>query len=293
MTSLPSCGFAQVRVAQRADGSWVEVFTVGDSSFTNTITGPTAFSRTPAARVMLDRGLCSWGPPQAAATVATAEVPATTTVPEVGMGVSGAGVGFPVPLLFVGAIAVVAAGLNQIKGRKYSRDYEAQKDSAYRAVFALPDTGKPPIPAPDLSVPLIKDDGSPTWPDGFPKMVQTYPRSQRDEWTGEPMPWEGDTPMAPVPTLVPTPGDTPLSDTRDTPQIDPIRCCPFDINQPPCEGEKRAVEWLIYAEKSQKEIITTVWGVSKNGRPGSPYQHARARYHGYLQAWREKYGIRD
>jgi hypothetical protein len=78
MTSLPSCGFAQVRVAQRADGSWVEVFTVGDSSFTNTITGPTAFSRTPAARVMLDRGLCSWGPPQAA-TVATTEIPATTT----------------------------------------------------------------------------------------------------------------------------------------------------------------------------------------------------------------------
>jgi hypothetical protein len=224
------------------------------------------------------RGLC----------LSTDGMPPTSTVE---MGVSGAGVGFPVPLLFVGAIALVASGLNKVKDRKHTRDYQAQRDSAYRAVFTLPDTGKPPIPAPDLSCPGIKDDGAPTWSDGFPKMTQRYPRSQRDEWPGEPIPWHHGTLGAPVLAPVPEPVPTPVPTDSDTPQIDPVRLCPFDIEQPPCEGEKRAVEWLIYQDKSQNEIITTVWGVSKSGRAGSPYQIARARYQGYLQAWRDKYDI--
>lgn len=220
------------------------------------------------------------------------QTPAPTTAPlNTTMSASGAGIGFPFPLLFVGAVAAVAAGLGKVRDRKYSRDFEAQKDSAYRAVFQFQDTANARIPAPDLTCPSIKDDGLPVWRDGIPKMVPTLPRSQRDTWEGEPMPWYGDTPATPGTTPGTTPSDTAPTDTSDTAKVDPIKCCPFDISQPPCEGEKRAVEWLLYLDKSQTEIITTVWGVSKNGRQGSPYQNARARYLGYLQAWKDRYGL--
>jgi hypothetical protein len=103
---LPDCSKAQVRVSQRDDGQWLELFTIGDRAFINHIDGPASASKTTPDRVMFERGLCDAY--QQTATPAAAPVASVSSAVETSDPMTAAVV---VIGSLVGLVAVILGGV--------------------------------------------------------------------------------------------------------------------------------------------------------------------------------------
>jgi hypothetical protein len=127
MTPLPPCTNAKVHLWQSPDGTWFETFAVpGYEGFDNPIGNRSNATQTPAAEVLASRGLCA---------VVEAEAAPATPQPttNLGMGNTVSASPIPLPLLAIGAVAVLAWGMQ--KASDYGRE---QRIAKYRPPAALP-----------------------------------------------------------------------------------------------------------------------------------------------------------
>lgn len=230
-----------------------------------------------------NRGLCMANPDEA-------QTPITVQAPAAG----NLSMGIPFPVLLIAGVAGCAALREKVQARKFMRELDQERNKAYqvkplemptsapvRAQYDHATYGANPWSAPRaeaVSAPTMAEVRPPSRAgvSGVSTPSDTFP------------PATGDTPA-----LTPSSGAVPATVTMppEPPMGDPLWACPFDINLDPCPGEQRAVEWCIYQEKAQEATIKTVWGLSKNGRPNSAYQKAKARYLGYLESWTDRYAL--
>ena len=119
MTPLPPCTNAKVHLWQSPDGTWFETFAVpGYEGFDNPIGNRSNATQTPAAEVLASRGLCA---------VVEAEAAPATPQPttNLGMGNTVSASPIPLPLLAIGAVAVLAWGMQ--KASDYGREQRIAK----------------------------------------------------------------------------------------------------------------------------------------------------------------------